>query len=136
MKNRDLEDLLSTDVLERICDSKNLKPTLILKFAHKKKEVRDVLESYLIAKRALIEPFALKDENNKFKLDQLGNLIIDPSKALEFQKSFHEFLGEETGIDIKPVLVNASVIEDIKLSSNDVVYVSSIIHFEEDDITN
>ena len=58
MKNRDLEDLLSTDVLERICNSKNIKPTLILKFAHKKKEVRDILE--LILNNLFTEPFDRK----------------------------------------------------------------------------
>ncbi len=129
MKIRDFESLISqstgVEAINKLFSckggDKGISAVLVLRLSYFQEKLQSILRAYVKAKEELIGRFAIRDDQGNIKTDDKGGIMISPSRIMDFNKDFNEFLAtdvdEALGLSGDNVFNRLGVsFEDIKIA--------------------
>ena len=131
MKGLIIEQLLiNSTPLNKICESDKLTSAVLFRIGLWKNKLDSIISVYLETKKKMITKFIETDSNGNAISDDGGKTVkVKKELIKEFNKEFEGLLNEE--LELPNLVLKFSELDQLRLTPNDVSFLSQLITFEE-----
>ena len=116
--------VLAHNTIKELNTTKGLKGSVAYKIAKNYKLIEDEMEPYLKTEQAVVQKYALKDDNGEYRVS--NNQYLFSTQDIEtVQNELNEIQTEEVEIDIKTISLDD--LEDVGLSGEQLINIEFML---------